>query len=206
MKKVLRTFLLKTPLLFGDKRITEVMIHQLTHADRVEVTAAVPNPFDVSGQNKHYLPRMTGLPLEALRVMSYADGDELLYELTKMIGPQVAESSDVPAGYKYVLAEPLQTPEGVIESVQLKDLSFGDQFAAEDYSSNLCEQHTYLISKMTGLMLEDVMNLTIKDSYALPNYFRLVTSAAKKPDQDQSVPDQLTPGSDAGQFAQPLAA
>jgi transcriptional regulator of met regulon len=210
MSNVLKNSLLKTYLLKGKfiantgngaQTVTSLPIKQLTHRDRVAAERHAPD--DATLQDDHMLHAMTGLPLNALDDLSYADSDALLNELFAMMNPVNASPLPeiVPAGTCYPLSAPLATPSGPLDTLVLRELTRADQKRAVHYSDLTSARDGFLIGAMAGVMIEDIDDLSIADSFALRGYFRRVVDTPTAVAAAGPVIDADPPGFDDGQLA-----
>lgn len=163
------------------QRVAMVKIQQLYHFDRVAAEKEASTSMDVDDVLIH---RMTGIPLAAITQLSLFDADNLMEIFMQQAGLDALspddEATPVEAGHVHVLSLPLDTPMGKVTELRLRELTRGDQKSAAQWSKFSTEQEAFLIGAMASLQLEDVMNLAIKDSYALRGLFRRVTGAGKE--------------------------
>lgn len=159
----------------GGALTRSVPLRDLTHKDRADAERHAPD--NAGNQDDFLIHRMTGLALDAVIKLAYADSADLVAEIAEMSGlteePELLPDT-VPPGYEYPLTKSIKTPNGTQKSLKFKELTRGDQKAAGQFSALETEKEGFLIGRMAGLPLEDVDLLHIRDSFALKRFFRRV--------------------------------
>ena len=169
------THTLARAVVHGTLIFSSVPIQQLTHADRRQAAKSSSKEGD---QDDFLLHRLTGMPLEAIALLSFRDYRDLVdqFRLQAFDGePRAEGTKTVLACFEYSLRQPLRLADGTTrDTLRLRELTRGDQKAAAQYSADDFDAEEFLIARMAGLAIEDLAGLHIGDSYELPRFFRRV--------------------------------